>query len=193
MGAIASQITSLTIVCSTVYSGADQSKHQSSASLAFVLGNSPGPVNSPHKWPVTRKVFPFDDVIMNNIADDNIMIDMKVMVTSWYRKSFPHSWPFVKQPPVISRFHSQMGCNEELWSFIWPLSWTSCCTNSWFVGDLRHHDPNVTSLSCIFTARHPMGLGDKGSTVVHWKHNNAKQSSLIWALARSTGPLFTER
>ena len=27
-------------------------------------GNSPGPVNSPHKWPVTRKMFPFDDVIM---------------------------------------------------------------------------------------------------------------------------------
>ena len=36
MGPIASQITSLTIVYSTVYSGADQRKHQSSASLAFV-------------------------------------------------------------------------------------------------------------------------------------------------------------
>ena len=30
------------------------------------VGNSPGPVNSPHKWPVTRKMFPFDDVIMWN-------------------------------------------------------------------------------------------------------------------------------
>ena len=38
MGAMASQITSLTIVYSTVYSGADQRKHQSSASLAFVTG-----------------------------------------------------------------------------------------------------------------------------------------------------------
>ena len=64
MGAMASQITSLTIVYSTVYSGADQSKHQSSASLAFVWGIHRGPVNSPHKWPVTRKMFPFDDVIM---------------------------------------------------------------------------------------------------------------------------------
>ena len=64
MSTIASQITSLTIVCSTVYSGADQSKHQSSASLAFVWGIHRGPVNSPHKWPVTRKMFPFDDVIM---------------------------------------------------------------------------------------------------------------------------------
>ena len=39
-------------------------KHQSSASLAFVRGNHRRPVNSPHIWPVTRKVFPFDDVIM---------------------------------------------------------------------------------------------------------------------------------
>ena len=65
MSTIASQITSLTIVYSTIYSGADQSKHQSPASLAFCVGNSPGPVNSPHKGPVTRKMFPFDDVIMN--------------------------------------------------------------------------------------------------------------------------------
>ena len=64
MGAMASQITSLTIVYSTVYSGADQRKHQSSASLAFVLGIHRSPVNSPHKVPVTRTMFPYDDVIM---------------------------------------------------------------------------------------------------------------------------------
>ena len=73
MGAIASQITSLTIVYSTVYSDADQRKHQSSASLAFVRGihrghqssaslafvwgTHRGPVNSSHKWPVTRQCF----------------------------------------------------------------------------------------------------------------------------------------
>ena len=64
MGSIASQITSLTIVYSIVYSDADQRKHQRSASLAFVRGIHRWPVNSPHKWPVTRKMFPFDDVIM---------------------------------------------------------------------------------------------------------------------------------
>ena len=53
-----------TIVFLTVYSDADQRKHQSSVSLAFVRGIHRGPVNSPHKWPVTRKMFPFDDVIM---------------------------------------------------------------------------------------------------------------------------------
>ena len=60
MGSMASQITSLAIVYSAFYSGADQRKYQNSASLAFVRG----PVNSPQKWPVTRKMFPFDDVIM---------------------------------------------------------------------------------------------------------------------------------
>ena len=64
MGTVASQITSLTIVYTTVYSDADQSKHQSSASLAFMWGIHRGPVNSPHKWPVTRKMLQFDDVIM---------------------------------------------------------------------------------------------------------------------------------
>ena len=63
MGAMASQITSLTIVYSTVYSGADQRKDQSSAPLASVQGIHRGP---PHKWPVVRKMFPFDDVIMQH-------------------------------------------------------------------------------------------------------------------------------
>ena len=65
MGAIASQITSFTIVYSAVCSGTDQRIHQSSASLVFVRGTHRWPVNSPYKWPVKRKRFPFDDVIMN--------------------------------------------------------------------------------------------------------------------------------
>ena len=61
---MASQITSVSIVCS-VCSGAVQRKHQSSVSLAFMRGIQRWPVDSPHKDPVTRKIFPFDDVIMN--------------------------------------------------------------------------------------------------------------------------------
>ena len=70
MTMMASQITSLTVVYSTVYSDADHRKHQSSVSLAFVWGNSPGPVNSPHKGPVTRKMFPFDDVRWCQVPTD---------------------------------------------------------------------------------------------------------------------------
>ena len=61
---MASQITNFKIVYSTVYSGADQRKYQSSASLALVRGIHRWPLNSPHKGPVTRKMFPFDYVIM---------------------------------------------------------------------------------------------------------------------------------
>ena len=95
MTAIASQITSLIIVFSSIYSGADQSKHQSSASLAFVRGIHRGLVNSPHKWPVTRKMFAFDDVIMGfpgskgacNWLHAKTLSDLK----DWYILSMPLS------------------------------------------------------------------------------------------------------
>ena len=54
--------------CLLKCSGAEQRKHQSSVSLAFVRGSHRWPVNCPHKWPVTRKMFPFDDVIMISYA-----------------------------------------------------------------------------------------------------------------------------
>ena len=83
---MASQITSLTIVYLTAYSGADQRKHQSSASLAFVRGIHRGPVNSQHKWPVTQKMFPFYDVIMTYPA--------KEVICSWgagvFARTLPH-------------------------------------------------------------------------------------------------------
>ena len=63
MGTIASQITSLTIVYSTVYSG--RSKKTSKLRVTgLCVGNSPGTGEFPAKWPVTRKMFPFDDAIM---------------------------------------------------------------------------------------------------------------------------------
>ena len=72
MGGMASQITSLTIVYSTVCSwtvcsGIDQRKHQSSAPLAFVRGIHRWPVNSLHKGQVTWKMFLFDDAIMTSV------------------------------------------------------------------------------------------------------------------------------
>ena len=86
MSSMASQITSLTILYSIVYSGADQRKLQSSAPLALVWGIHRSPVNSPHKGPVTRKILQFDDVIMfffyvensKNIGNQNPM-----WVESW--------------------------------------------------------------------------------------------------------------
>ena len=97
MGAIASQITSLTIVFSTVYLDTDQRKHQSSASLAFVRGIHRRPVNSPHKWPVTRKMFPFDDVIMhwlhNTTSHVIYLSSIRILVTSYEHRSFANHQP----------------------------------------------------------------------------------------------------
>ena len=89
MGAMVSQIISLTIVYSTVYSSAGQGKHQSSASLAFVHGIHRWPVNSPHKWAVTRKMFPFDDVIMvtYSLALGAIWVKCKM---SYFKVKFDH-------------------------------------------------------------------------------------------------------
>ena len=82
MSVMASQITSVSIVCSAVCPGADQRKHLSSASLAFVRGIHRWPVNSTHKWPVTRETFPFDDVIMYNTIGENYMCRFSVHLRS---------------------------------------------------------------------------------------------------------------
>ena len=89
MSAMVSQTTSLTIVYSTVYSGADQRKHQIAASLAFVRGIHRWPVNVPHKGPVTRKMFPFNDVIMLRVFG---------RVQWWYGRSVePHRHAVLQQ------------------------------------------------------------------------------------------------
>ena len=70
MSTMASQITRLTIVYSSVYSGADQRKHQWKLCVAGLCeGNSPTTGELPHKWPVTRKMFPFGDVFVCKLFD----------------------------------------------------------------------------------------------------------------------------
>ena len=64
MSTIASQITSVVTVYSTIYLGVDQRKQHSSESQAFVRGIHRWQMNSPHKGSATRKLFPFDDIIM---------------------------------------------------------------------------------------------------------------------------------
>ena len=108
MSAMASQITNLTIVYSVVYSAADQRKHQSSASLAFVWGIHQWPVNSPHKGPVTRKVFPFHDVVMD------ILRHWKV--ASWQADAFRITVPLCGEFTGHWWFRCIGAKNAELWS-----------------------------------------------------------------------------
>ena len=101
MSAMASQITTLTIVYSNFYPGADQRKHQSSVSLAFVRGIHRWAVNSTHKGLITRKMFPFDDVMM--WADFMQLI----LVTNLYKLQ-PQTWHVMQWrddlPNIIETF-----------------------------------------------------------------------------------------
>ena len=114
MSAMASQITSLMTVYWTVYSGADWRKHQSSVLLAFVRWIHRWPVNSPHKGPVTRKMFPFDDVIM----------ERRVRIT--YHLRSPDDCA-VAPVCMVTTFHSPMwldhGGKLQLINLITTIRW----------------------------------------------------------------------
>ena len=118
---MASQITNVSIVYSTVCLGPDRRKHQSSASRAFVGEIHQWPVNSLHNGPVTRKMFSFDDVIMeNSLMALAPMMSIKCVLWlglhrfhPWLQKNF-HLWwkrfflsPGTKRsPPSTTRFET---------------------------------------------------------------------------------------
>ena len=104
MGVLGSQITSLMIVYSTVHSGTDQRKHQSSASLAFVRGIHRWPVNSLHKWPVMQKMFPFDDVIMVSTVFTDSLTSRHRSICSW-KFDPPHIITFIPMTKLPWKWH----------------------------------------------------------------------------------------
>ena len=126
MSAVASQITSPTSVYSTVYSGVDQRKHQSSVSLAFVRGIHRWPLNSPQKGQVTRKMYPFDDVIMVPRYSEHwqsvhvwYIFNLNLLTSVW------HYWI-----SVSNAWFSELCLDHSL--YIW--SWNRCI-------NLLGHDP----------------------------------------------------
>ena len=150
MTTMASQITSLTVVYSIVYSGADQRKHQNSASLAFVWGIHRWPVNSPHKGPVTRKMFPFDDVIMRNVPSNAARLLASAVIATKLDISLSN-FMMASSNETFSALLAL--CTENSWSpvnspyksqwrgLLMVLIWAR--TNGWAknldAGDLRHH------------------------------------------------------
>ena len=97
----------------TVCSGAGQRKHQISSSLAFVRGIHRSPVNSLHKGPVTRKMFPFDDVI----------ISRDVLLPNWHQVMSHHHasrmWLWI----VFHNIHTTLqSLNEVFFRKVWRLA-----------------------------------------------------------------------
>ena len=103
--------------------GADERKHQSSTSLAFVRGIHRSPGNFPYKGPVTQKMFPFDDVIMlmsgetcnkeyfmvfSVLFDRNIidrLVEMLSITTNIYKTSY-HNTPWICESHSVQRLNS---------------------------------------------------------------------------------------
>ena len=102
------RITGFLIVYATVCSGADRTKHQSSSPLAFVQGIHRWPVISPHKGPVTRKMFLFDDIVMPFSTLESL--------THWGRDKKTAS---ISQMTFSHAFWTRM--YEFRWRFQWSL------------------------------------------------------------------------
>ena len=159
MTTVASQITSLTVVYSIVYSDAYQRKHQSSASLAFVWVIHREPVNSPHKGPVTRKMahlmtsswIPYPATILCEPESHMRPTSLAVYefthddVIKW--KHVPRYWPFVRgihRSPVNYPHKGQWrGALKFSLICVWINGWV----NNGEAGDLRgypaHYDVTV--------------------------------------------------
>ena len=183
MGVIASQITSLTIVFSTFYSDAE---HQSSASLSFVRGIHRVPVNSPHKWQVTRKMFPFDDVIMNAQKQSSMRCMVSCLSTHWgivvqiSVSKLGHQWLRQTSKPMMTYHHlplSATACEISIcilyFSFKEMYLKMFACNRSG-LGILTH--PSPVTHKCI------AGLGISSATWHCRKNCSRWQHSFNWKL-----------
>ena len=172
MSTIVSQITSITIVCSTVYPGAKRRKHQSFASLAFVWRTHRWMVNSPHKGPATRKCFHLMTSSwtqrlaqndhgrrgnglswINHTTVMSLSVWVHDDVIKW--EHFPRYSPFgreIHRSPATSP-HKGQWRGTLMFSLI--CAWINSWVNNGEVGDLRRHranyDVTVMGLNSRFT------------------------------------------
>ena len=134
MSVMVSQITSLTICYSTVYSSVYQRKHQIASSLAF---SDQWPVNSSHKQAVTRKMFPFDDAIMYTSGTGYYQN------VQWYRELDLLSF-FLDSDTVALKFKGVQNRIQTLCKCV--SSEISQSIMSWRKpSNMNTHHPNVTS------------------------------------------------
>ena len=91
MSAMPSQITGVSIVCLAVCLGADQRNIKVPRHCFLLVESTGSPMDSPHKGPVTQKMFPFDDVIMHNAE---LCISRLVLDTPLHHQTnaFNSSW-----------------------------------------------------------------------------------------------------
>ena len=168
IGTMASQITSLTIVNSTVFWGAGQRKHQSSASQVFVRGIHRGLVNSPHKWPVTRKMFPFDDVIIPYfVASSWTEWALNVLIQKKFEHKVAWKYDYNTSITILMAFALRWRDNErDGVSNHQPHDFLS---NVYSGADQSKYSP--------FTGEFPAQRASNVETVSIWWHHHGKSTS----------------
>ena len=138
MSSMTSQINGVSSVWLTICSGADHRNHKSSVSLEFLKGIHRWLMDSPHKGPVMRRIFPFDDVIMQFCHND---------VIKW--KDFPRYWPFaqgIHRSPVNS---SDKGQWRGALMFSLIYAWANGWINYRYASDLRRHGANYNVIAML--------------------------------------------
>ena len=137
MSTMASQITSVSIIYSTVCSGPDQRKHQSSASLALVRGIHRRPVNSPHTGPVTPKMFHLMTslYIIKLLGSEFVVMKMGLRLTHFFREAFRISKIFLPH---------KLRCNEtpciKIHSYLYGACSEFACTNRYLEKFITNSD-----------------------------------------------------
>ena len=116
-------------------------KTSNSAPLAFVWGIHRWPVNSPHKGPVTRKMFPFDDVILWYlvvVATICLKIDMSELLIEFV--CLNHVNDFILTTLALfflAMLHMIWYCNwyyrhEERRAIVYWFTCKCCLMNRWY-------------------------------------------------------------
>ena len=91
------------------------------------VGNSPGPVNSPHKGPVTRKMLPFDDVIMRVAIRYRNKINCWRVYTHFFRTRRPtfciSQQYYALSVHIIANELAYLFSHDELMAFVIAQTW----------------------------------------------------------------------
>ena len=125
-----SEITGVSIAYLTIDSSAYQRKYQCYASLAFVRGIHRWPVDSPHKGPVTQKMFPFDDVIVY----ESCCTLIQILLSFDWRRTDEKSWSESTMLYLTDAYISQSALmsSDYLWlNNIWRANFNKIAGNHW--------------------------------------------------------------
>ena len=160
-------------------------ENQSSASMAFVRGIHRWPMNSPHKGPVTRKIFPFNDVIMESCTGFRLFLHCFVVafvVCLFVLESILHT--FFRVPVPIDDTYMGYIVSDEYYETYLAISASWSCPHhprhNMVLTNSRANRP-ICEPRDRFQHKCPHGCNPNGQT--EWCRpgsGSVRRSSAIW-------------